>query len=98
MKYVILISLILPLLLIAQTNPVKWKWTVHWRETHGSTGMGMESMKSHTIPHAPTFTDRKKAYNLFWHLVVHRDRPDRLDIGGEPEIIRNVRIDSVQIK
>lgn len=75
-----------------------WKWTVHWKETHGSKGLGMETMKSRTTPNILPFTDGAKARALFWSLIHRRDFPDRLDIGGEPDIIRNVRIDSVQIK
>lgn len=77
---------------------VKWKWTVHWSELHGSTGLGIETMKSKTKFHTADFTDSKKAWAFFWNKIQHRNHPDRLDIGGEPEIKRNVRIDSVLIK
>ena len=93
MKYIIYF------LLLVSWQPIpKWKWTVHWRETHGSTGLGIETMKSTTKFHTQSFTDSKQAWVFFWDKIRRRDRPDRLDIGGEPEIKRNVRIDSVQIK
>jgi hypothetical protein len=95
MKYIV--SLLIFISISFQVKP-KWKYTVHWKETHGSTGLGMETMKSHITPHATTFTNSKKAWALYWHQIAHRNYPDKLDIGGEPEIIRNVYIDSVIMK
>ena len=80
-----------------QVKP-KWKYTVHWKETHGSTGLGMETMKTKITPKIKSFTDSAKAKSFFWNRIRHRNNPHTVRGGGEPEIIRNVRIDSVQIK
>lgn len=76
----------------------KWKYTVHYQQLHGSTGLGIETQKSHNKYNPTIFTNSKEAWTFFWDLIRRRDHPDRLDIGGEPDIIRKVRIDSVSIK
>lgn len=93
MKYIICV------LLFCSWQPIpKWKWTAHWKETHGSTGLGMQTMKSTTKYFTKSSTDSASIHAFFWYLIRHRNHPDVLDIGGEPEIKRNVRIDSVAIK